>query len=92
MDQPDPPHKVTITLDGQSLSGREGQTIAGILMAAQVPSWRTSPVDRRPRGLFCGIGICFECVACVNGIRDVRLCQRRAVDGDEVTSQGGEAS
>ena len=37
--------------------------------------------------MFCGIGVCFDCIAEVNGERDVRLCQRRAKDGDIVRSQ-----
>ncbi|WP_297362048.1 2Fe-2S iron-sulfur cluster-binding protein [Mycetocola sp.] len=37
--------------------------------------------------MFCGIGVCFDCLVEVNGDRDVRACQRRAVDGDVVVTQ-----
>ena len=37
--------------------------------------------------MFCGIGVCFDCVVTVNGVRDVRACRRRARQGDEVLVQ-----
>ena len=78
---------VRITLDGASYTGTSGQTVAGVLLGSGCLSWRTTSVSGRPRGVFCGIGVCFDCIATVNGIRDVRLCQRRAADGDVVESQ-----
>lgn len=78
---------ITITVDGSPYTGVSGQTIAGVLLGAGRTSWRTATGSGRPRGLFCGIGVCFDCIATVNGIRDVRLCQRRAADGDEVVTQ-----
>lgn len=78
---------VAITLDGETYTGTAGQSLAGVLLAGGCLSWRTSSISGRPRGVFCGIGVCFDCIATVNGVRDVRLCQRRAVDGDEVETQ-----
>ncbi|WP_329254116.1 (2Fe-2S)-binding protein [Actinoallomurus sp. NBC_01490] len=75
-----------ITVDGEPLSGRDGQTIAGILIAAGHRSWRRAP-SGAPRGVFCGIGVCFDCLVTVDGVRDVRACLRRARDGDVVTTQ-----
>ncbi|RNI19051.1 (2Fe-2S)-binding protein [Flexivirga caeni] len=81
---------ITITLDGTPYTGTAGQTLAGVLLGAGRLSWRTSP-GGASRGVFCGIGVCFDCIATVNDACDVRLCQRRAVDGDRVVSQGLDA-
>jgi D-hydroxyproline dehydrogenase subunit gamma len=78
---------LTITADGETLNGVRGQSIAGVLLAAGHVSWRTTAAGRRPRGIFCGIGVCYDCLATVNGVRDVRVCQRLASDGDVVTTQ-----
>jgi hypothetical protein len=78
---------LTVTLDGERFSGLEGQTLAGVLLGSGRLSWRTTSTGGAPRGVFCGIGVCFDCIAEVNGERDVRLCQRRAVDGDELHAQ-----
>ncbi|MBC9822704.1 (2Fe-2S)-binding protein [Terrabacter sp. MAHUQ-38] len=83
-DRPDP---VTISVDGVPVTGRAGQTIAAVLLAAGETSWRTTSFGEAPRGLFCGIGVCFDCVVEVNGLADVRACLRRAHDGDVVVRQ-----
>ncbi|MFB4317086.1 (2Fe-2S)-binding protein [Actinomadura sp. 21ATH] len=77
---------LTITVDGEPLPGVAGQTIAGVLLAAGRRSWRAGP-SGAPRGVFCGIGVCFDCLVTVNGARDVRACRRRAADGDAVITQ-----
>ncbi|RKT77505.1 2Fe-2S iron-sulfur cluster protein [Terracoccus luteus] len=78
---------VTITVDGAPVTGARGQSIAGVLMADGRRDWRTTSVAARPRGLFCGIGVCFDCIVTVNDLADVRACLRRAQDGDVVTRQ-----
>lgn len=78
---------VTITVDGVPVSGRAGQSIAGVLLAAGEHAWRTTSFGNAPRGVFCGIGACFDCVVEVNGLADVRACLRRAHDGDVVVRQ-----
>lgn len=77
---------IEITVDGEPLAGSEGQTVAGILLAAGRTSWRTTR-SGAPRGVFCGIGACFDCVVTVNGVPDIRACRRRATDGDEIRTQ-----
>jgi D-hydroxyproline dehydrogenase subunit gamma len=78
---------IRLTVDGAPVTGRAGQTIAGVLLATGRLSWRPSPRSGRPRGVFCGIGVCFDCLIVVNGLRDVRACQRRAADGDVIDLQ-----
>ena len=73
---------VRIEFDGESLSGRDGQSIGGVLFANGHQTWRTSQGEQR--GIFCGIGICQDCVVAVNGVEGVRACQRTACHGDVV--------
>jgi D-hydroxyproline dehydrogenase subunit gamma len=87
--RPGPGTAIAILVDGQPVPGLAGQTIAGVLLGAGRLTWRTSP-QGRPRGVFCGIGVCHDCLVTVNGLRDVRACQRRAADGDQI-STGDEA-
>lgn len=75
-----------ITVDGERIEGVQGQSISAVLLARGRTAWRTT-VAGRARGVFCGIGVCFDCIATVNGERDVRLCLRRAQDGDIVETQ-----
>ena len=85
-----PAQPIRVTFDGQELTGEQGQTVAGILMANGIVSWRTTTINDRPRGLFCGRGVCFDCIVQVNDQRDVRACQRRCKDGDVIVPQHDE--
>ncbi|MGI5347165.1 (2Fe-2S)-binding protein [Streptomyces sp. CA-250714] len=75
-----------ITVDGEPVDGIAGQTIAGILLAADRRAWRRGR-SGAPRGVFCGIGVCFDCLVTVGDECDVRACRRRARDGDVVATQ-----
>jgi len=77
---------ISIVVDGVPTPGIAGQTIAGLLLARGRVAWRRTERLGRPRGVFCGIGVCYDCVVAVNGLRDVRACQRRAADGDVVVT------
>ncbi|WP_107100298.1 2Fe-2S iron-sulfur cluster-binding protein, partial [Streptomyces albus] len=86
-----PDRPLRLTVDGEPVTGVAGQTLAGVLLAAGRLSWRQGPAGA-PRGVFCGIGVCFDCLLTVNGERDVRACRRRAADGDTVTTQSRTAA
>ena len=64
---------ITITVDGVPLPAYEGETIAGALLAAGRRAWRRTS-HGQPRGVFCGIGLCFDCLVTVNGTPNVRAC------------------
>ncbi len=80
---------IRITVDGEALTGIAGQSVAGVLLAAGRISWRTTR-SGAPRGVFCGIGACFDCLLTVNDVPDVRACRRAAADGDEIRTQSRE--
>ncbi|MGW1060834.1 (2Fe-2S)-binding protein [Micromonospora rubida] len=75
------------TFDGRPVPTDGERSIAAALLAAGVRSWRRSRVDGRPRGLFCGIGVCFDCLVRVNGVPAQRACLVVARPGDVVDSQ-----
>ncbi|WP_267242116.1 (2Fe-2S)-binding protein [Streptomyces sp. PR69] len=85
--QPGPPFE--ITFDGRAVTALPGQSIAAALWAAGILSWRTTRVGGRPRGAFCGIGQCYDCLATVNGTPNRRACLVPAAPGDAITTQEG---
>jgi predicted molibdopterin-dependent oxidoreductase YjgC len=78
-----------LLFDGRALPVVPGQTVAAVLLAAGIRSWRTTRGAGRPRGLFCGIGACFDCLVTVNGTPSVRACLTEARPGDVVDTQEG---
>jgi predicted molibdopterin-dependent oxidoreductase YjgC len=77
----------TISLDGQKIIAYPGETLASVLLANGKRAFRHSQTKGEPRGLYCGMGICFECLVTVNGRANVRACQTLAQPDDIVESQ-----
>ncbi|MEU6078939.1 (2Fe-2S)-binding protein [Streptomyces sp. NPDC047108] len=73
-----------VTVDGEAHAYVPGSTVAAILLAAGRRSWRSTRHGGRPRGVFCGIGICHDCLVTVNGLANVRACLREAAPGDAI--------
>ncbi|HEU5157937.1 MAG TPA: (2Fe-2S)-binding protein [Streptosporangiaceae bacterium] len=75
-----------ITFDGRPIPVAAGQTVGAALIAAGIRSWRRTRVADRPRGLFCGIGVCFDCLVTVNDRPGLRACLVEARPGDVIRS------
>lgn len=77
---------VNITVDGVPIKAYSGETIAGALLARGQRAWHRT-LHGNPRGLFCGMGICFDCTVTVNGEHHVRACLTPVADGMVVESR-----
>ena len=80
---------VTFTFDGRPMEGYEGEPIAMALKANGVLIHRTTRKNGDPRGMFCAIGRCTDCVMVVNGRPNVRTCVTPLEDGMTVETQRG---
>jgi glycine/D-amino acid oxidase-like deaminating enzyme len=76
---------ITFHFDGSPVSSLEGETIAAALSAAGIVAFRRS-ASGTPRGLYCGMGACYECVVTVNGRIGQRACMITAADGMVINS------
>lgn len=75
---------VTIQFDGQPIAALEGETVAAALSAAGIVAFRRT-ASGAPRGLYCGMGACFDCVVSVDGRIGQRACLTKIADGMQVT-------
>lgn len=80
---------VTIYFDGQPVAALEGEPIAAALMNAGVRSFRTTAKRHEPRGIFCAIGRCTDCMMIVDGVPNTRTCVTPVRDGMQVRTQHG---
>lgn len=80
---------VTFTYDGKTLEGLEGEPIAVALRAAGVMVHRYTKKRHEPRGVFCAIGRCTDCVMIVNGKPNVRTCITPLEEGMTVQTRYG---
>jgi predicted molibdopterin-dependent oxidoreductase YjgC len=65
--------KFNIEVDGRPVAVDSGQTIAAALLKAGISAFRRTPTGAR-RGIFCGMGVCFDCLVTVDGLADQRAC------------------
>ena len=75
--------------DGTTLEGLEGETIAAALRVAGVMAHRYTAKRHEPRGVFCAIGRCTDCVMVVDGKPNVRTCITPLKEGMVVETQYG---
>lgn len=81
--------KVTFYYNGKEVEGYEGEPIAAALMANGVKVHRYTVKRNEPRGVFCAIGRCTDCVMVVDGEPNVRTCMTPLKAGMKVETQYG---
>ncbi len=81
--------EVTVYFDGRPLSGKKGETVAATIIATGHRINRFTRKMGSPRGIFCGIGQCTDCVMVVNGIPNTRTCVTLVEDGMIIETQRG---
>lgn len=81
---------LTIYVDGHPLTAYAGESVAAALLASGRRTLRVTPRHRAPRGLFCGMGVCFDCLVTVNGVTNVRACMTAVDDGMRIETGGGD--
>jgi predicted molibdopterin-dependent oxidoreductase YjgC len=79
---------VTITVDGEPLQAHVGETVAAALIAQDAAGIRTTR-GGAPRGLYCGMGVCFDCLVVVDGLPNTRACMTWVRDGMEIRHMDG---
>lgn len=82
--------KLTIEVDGQPVEVFDGETVATALLASGHRTFRHTDRAQVPRGLFCGMGVCFDCLVTVDGVPYMRACMTPVRSGMVVET--GEAA
>ncbi|HWK43472.1 MAG TPA: (2Fe-2S)-binding protein [Stellaceae bacterium] len=76
---------VDFTFDGVPLRGYPGESLATALFVSGITDLRKAPRSGTPRGMFCLMGICQECVVWIEGRRQPS-CQVTLRDGLQARS------
>ncbi|MBK3802920.1 FAD-dependent oxidoreductase [Azospirillum brasilense] len=77
---------IEITYDGERIPALAGETVAAARAAHGVAAYRHTR-DGGRRGLYCGMGACFECLVTVDGKASQRACLTKVAEGQVVRSQ-----
>jgi D-hydroxyproline dehydrogenase subunit gamma len=78
---------LTIEIDGVPAVAEFGESVAAVLLR-QSEAWsRLTPVSRSKRAPYCMMGVCFDCLAEVDGVASVQTCLKSVCDGMRVRRQ-----
>jgi predicted molibdopterin-dependent oxidoreductase YjgC len=80
--------QLSLTLDGRTVNAYEGETVAAVLLAEGHVATRTTR-HGSPRGVYCGMGVCFDCLVVVDGVPNTRACVTWVREGMRVARQDG---
>ena len=84
-----PARRIPFTLDGVAVEGAEGDTVAAALLALGRTACRETAVSGAPRGSYCMMGVCFDCLVVIDGVGNRQGCLIRVREGMNVELQRG---
>ena len=75
--------RIRIYVNGRETYAYKGETVLAALLAA---GYRVLRRDKngQPRGAFCGMGVCYDCLVSINGIRNQRSCMIEVEESMEI--------
>ena len=80
---------LTIWWDGKPIPARPGDNVAVALLAAGITTTRGTALSGAPRGPYCMMGACFDCLAEIDGTANVQTCMTEVRDGMQLHPQAG---
>ena len=80
---------VSVTIDGAPFQAKRGEAVAAVMLANGLRTHRHTAKRGEPRGIYCGIGQCTDCVMIVNGVANTRTCVTPVEEGMTIESQYG---
>ena len=83
--------EIIFFFNGEPVKALEGDTVAAALVSCGVRVFRDSARRHDPRGVFCSIGHCNDCVMTIDGVPSVRSCITCVREGMQVLSEGADS-
>ncbi len=78
---------ITFKFDGKTMQGRQGETVASALLHNNQRTFGTTAVTGAPRGPYCMMGLCFDCLVEIDGIANRQSCITEICEGMTIRRQ-----
>lgn len=75
---------IEFSVNDRKVAARLGDTVAAALLAAGEMQFRISPSAGKPRGPYCMMGVCFECLVTIDGRAGRQACLTAVKPGMQV--------
>lgn len=77
---------VSILVNGRQITAYRGESVHAALLAAGYRQLRRSRTSGEARGVFCGMGVCYDCLVQINGVPNQRACMSDVEEGMEIVT------
>ena len=78
---------MSVYLDGRPMQAFEGESVLAVLWAQGEHTLHSTARTGEPRGFFCGMGVCFDCLVTIDGMVNLRACLEPVRPGMKITLQ-----
>ena len=72
---------MNIFVNGKAIEVSEGETVGSVLLKRRQQALHNTRLEGKPRGMFCGIGICFDCIVTIDDVINQRACITQLREG-----------
>ncbi|MFQ5858067.1 MAG: FAD-dependent oxidoreductase, partial [Anaerolineae bacterium] len=79
--------RFTVEIDGESFPAHEGETVASVLLTAGSRAFSRPAEGEHPNRLFCGMGLCHQCLVTVDGMWNLRACMTKVHPGMQIETR-----
>jgi hypothetical protein len=83
------PEAVQVFVEGRALMVPEGSSAAAAILISGLSSIRETPVSGSPRMPWCMMGVCFDCLAEIDGVANQQACMVQVAAGMRIARQHG---
>ena len=80
---------IAVEVEGRAVRVPEGSSAAAAVLVAGLPSIRETPVTGNARLPYCMMGVCFDCLAEIDGEPNRQACMVAARPGMRIRRQRG---
>lgn len=80
---------VRITVNGDTVACRAGDSVAAVLFASGIDACRDTAVNEVPRGPYCMMGVCYDCLVTIDGQPNRQACMTLVREGMDIERQVG---
>lgn len=80
---------VRVTVNGAELQCRAGDSVAAALFAGGMQACRDTAVGEVPRGPYCMMGVCYDCLVTIDGQANQQGCMTAVREGMKIERQLG---
>jgi succinate dehydrogenase/fumarate reductase-like Fe-S protein len=82
-------HGVAVEVEGRTVQVPQGASAAAAVLLSGLPSIRDTPVAGSARAPYCLMGVCFDCLAEIDGVPNRQSCMVTVQPGMRIRRQRG---